>query len=132
MAGRILGFTGSTRPSKEQLKVVLQNLRDAETNESLDTQDENGLCDNMYAMRNTRTISADGETEPTQDGGIPELPKVGRKMTLGTAPGVDFLIRSCEKTAAAGQALKFAITLERKDDATIHDYDEVHPPASGS
>ncbi|MPN59148.1 hypothetical protein SDC9_206868 [bioreactor metagenome] len=53
-------------------------------------------------------------------------------MTLGDAQsGPSFLIRSCTKTFAAGNVLKFAIVLERKDDATIHDYDEVHPPAAG-
>ena len=42
---------------------------------------------------------------------------------------LDFLIKNVEQTAAAGQTLKCSITIERKDDATITPYSEVHKAA---
>ena len=111
MAGRILGFV--TRPSREVFPVVLQNCRDASSGESLDTQGEDGKTDNQFGMRKTRTITA-----------VLEIMKIGEGESQ-----LDFLIKNVEQTAAAGQTLKCSITIERKDDATITPYSEVHKAA---
>lgn len=128
MAGRILGFV--TRPSREVFPVVLQNCRDASSGESLDTQGEDGKTDNQFGMRKTRTITADGEVLPTAEGKPPEFPEVLEIMKIGEGESqLDFLIKNVEQTAAAGQTLKCSITIERKDDATITPYSEVHKAA---
>lgn len=131
MAGRILGFVN--RPDKANFPVVLHNVRETATNEAIEGQGEDGRVDIIHALRNIYGITADGDVEPTEAGASPELPKAGEVMTI--KEGSDSLIYrivSCEKTSAAGAYQTCSITLERKDEAEIVPYSEVHktaPPA---